>query len=316
MSINKLTIFLGILASIFIGSIIINILLPQTEIEESIVHTNQTNFSKIIFSGNAPDIPEQMLIANIQQNQVNTTQTKQTIINALNLEQHPQSNKLWLNSDWSLNITNGDSFIISSQQYLLPTGTVSLDYALKKSQEFLDRYFPELAVEANLKNVKYLEGNNEVPQKKPSNQAQIIELEYSYSINGFPIYNQLNNKPPFVFSVVNNRIQKVVVSPLFIQIQPTIQVDTISIDKALSNINDLNKGELIFSEVYNPFAEINLNNIVSGNMTSVQLEYRTDLEAGLAYPFYRFSGTAIDVNNQSINTEIITPAINTTATQN
>jgi hypothetical protein len=125
-----------------------------------------------------------------------------------------------------------------------------------------------------------------------------------------PIYIGHEATAP-VTVVVNNllAVHKVRFQTSFFEFAPSeLKLPLVSLATALENINTNNEASIISAYDEN-VGSFTLDQIKSGELKTVILEYRVDLDAGLAYPFYRFAGELTNQDGQVIQAEIITPAV-------
>jgi hypothetical protein len=144
-------------------------------------------------------------------------------------------------------------------------------------------------------------------------KANLISLPYTYQIDGFPVYFKIQTQYPFLFSVNSQgTLQSVQFSPFFTQLTPLQKLPTIGILDAIKNVN---QGQASLLGATNQLsATQDFSQIQSANLTTVSLEYRIDPKTALVYPFYRFSGDAVEAKGQAASIIIITPAVATVPT--
>ena len=111
--------------------------------------------------------------------------------------------------------------------------------------------------------------------------------------------------------LMNNKGQvlRVDFSPLFISTQPLSTSSRITINDAINNINN-DQGSIISFGLKDTH-KTDISVIKSADFEEVTIEYRYDSQIGLAYPFYRFSGTGKDLGGLEITLEVNTPAVKT-----
>ncbi len=118
--------------------------------------------------------------------------------------------------------------------------------------------------------------------------------------------------PAQVFINRNSQVSKVTIQPQLQDFEADEAIlPIISVPEAMRNI-EANRASVI-SSIGEDFASIDLSSLSSGVLTTASIEYRYDDVLGLAYPFYRFSGTALDPTGKTVNLELITPAVATSA---
>jgi hypothetical protein len=131
-------------------------------------------------------------------------------------------------------------------------------------------------------------------------------------VENIPLYLSQATAPP-IRVLINNQyeVQKVTFQPSFVDVTPTTQqIQLLDLGTVLDNINSSDEASIVaaHSETGQAFS---LSDISSGELSSVTLEYRADFANGLAYPFYRFKGELVSAGGQTIQAEVITPAVKT-----
>lgn len=158
-------------------------------------------------------------------------------------------------------------------------------------------------------NAQYFEDPVEMT---PTNEfkAEIIVVPFAPSIEGVPlIFNKATFFPYQVMINSSYEVQKLTFQPYTYSASPLRQRPLITIDQALANIQ-AGKGAIIGVGLVD-YTSPTLNEIVSGDLQTATLEYRLDPDLQLLYPFYRFTGTLTNRQNQSFSADLFTPAIAT-----
>jgi len=307
--------FIATALIVFIIANAINILFIQREPEipaTSFVQTNADNststFSEVSFSATPPSFPQELPIATTQQFTTSENDIAEVIIDQFNLTAHPAVPKLWTSNDWSLSNAVGDLFTLSSNQYSELTDIgMNQETTVQIAQNFIDSYFKQLNLDVIESQIIYYENFLE-PDESNSENAQIAKIPFSYTIAGYPVFYEQKSLFPFeVWVTVEDSIQKFTYYPQFIQVREIGNKPLISIDQAIENINQLNQGSVV-SYNNSTTTVISLEEVTQADMNSVKIEYRVDPSTNYAFPFYRFSGTAL-LSGIETPIEITTPAV-------
>jgi len=307
---------IGVVITLIISAIL-NILTPEEQVASTpLINTNydqtRSQFSNLTYTGPAIEVPN-----NFSVTQVRITDYKQEIkpklIDQLGLKEIKDYD-IWTNEDWGLTIDEDTNRLSVSSQAFTPSLSKKITYseATVVAQEFLQRYLPQYQVTPIPGQAEYFEGQFGDPAKTTTHQAKIIKIAFGYTIDNYPIFYK-NNIDNFVEIYVdsNKNIRKASFSTNDVSLEKTDTKPSLSPQLALELANQTNKAAIINTGYESPVV-LDFSNIISGEFNSVLIEYRVDPEQNLAYPFYHFSGTLVDDQNQPFSGEIITPAIETT----
>jgi hypothetical protein len=311
--------YLGIfLGSLLILSAVFRLLTPQKQISSSAefvsTNINQTtsDFSNVSFIGQAPAFPEKLSVGTIEVIE-NEDQVINKIIDAYGLETNSQSERYWTNQQ--------NQYLhqdIYSKKYQLSLGVetatgesrLNLTQAINKAATELKNLFPSLSLSPLSTQVSFLKKNVEFYEKAQFEDADFITIPFSYTISNFPLKYQKENIDPFIIMLdKQGQIIRINFSPFFIKVSLVSNNTRISINQALTNLNNDQGSIITFGLEQGTKADLSV--IQSAELDQISIEYRYDEKANLAYPFYRFSGTGQDQSDQTIQLEIITPAIET-----
>lgn len=298
-----------------LATVILRLITPATtQIPKTdFVSTNQsgslTSFSGVKFTGNYSSDIASLPPAVMQPSQTTLDYIKNQLIEKNDLQQAVGIESLWRGNNYTLSYNSAnDTYLFYSN--FEPTEGKLIDDTnknLETAKEFVRETFPNLNLVAQTDSILYLSGYGEYEESNKDN-ANSMEIPFTYTINGVPVYFNHEAMPP-VLVIMNNEgtIQKVRFQTFFLEFIPgETKMPLINIGDALDNINN-DQASII--RAYNDDGEFSLGTIKSGNLKKVQLEYRADLDSGLVYPFYHFTGEITDTSGKLINTEIITPAV-------
>lgn len=308
--------FLAVLAIIIVVSSILRLLTPQpieipaTNFVTSNHDQTSTDFEQITYQGPNFEVPNKLSIASVLPAQTTPEFSKNSLIKAFALTPHPSLENLWTSTAFALTENTDNQQLTLSSQDLSPLqGNITQEIALKVAQQFVNEYFPNLKLQPQTDSIAFLSAANEHYQQVSPDEAAQITIPYSFQIESLPVYFEHQDQLPFMVTVNSKpQIQKVVFAPQHIELTIIQTVAPISIEKALENINQLNLGSVVKAHLNDP-QPLDISQLKSGRMEKVSLEYRIDSTLNLAYPFYRFTGTATNLAGKEIEVQIITPAI-------
>lgn len=306
---------------------IIKVVTPQEDVVVESDFVNQsltkqkTNFDNLSLretnlSNNNP--PQKLTVYKIQTNNKSPKQlaneVKQKLISKYKLNQQKDSS-LWIGTEYYLSYTAQNlQYSLSKQVTPDLTKTIDQNQAISVCNDFIQEVFPVQA--QNFKpienQVRFYKGKVQY-QPATESQANWVKIPYSLSQTSYSLYLKNSAQLP-ISCLVNNSLQihKFIFQEVFYQISPVQDLSTISLDQAMSNLNEHNKGAIIEVDQQNQvLMGFELDQIQSGSLKFSNIEYRLDPDKKIAYPFYRFSSTIVNDQNQSFSAQIITPAIRT-----
>jgi hypothetical protein len=311
----------GLLIFTLIGlavTIVLRLVTPQEPAikKTEFITTNKsganTDFSNIRFTGSPPAPIAELPVAAIQPSQTSLEYVKNQLISEYNLVQVAGLEGLWRGENFNLSYNNGDDeYLFYSLNIPAEIVLGDTNQAIDRAQNFVNQTFPNLELTVNKEKIRYLTGLEELNETNRNN-AVTMEIPFNYTIEGVPVYVSHERGAPIAVMINSQyEIQKVVFQPNFLNFIPAEgKLKLIDLSTALDNINNNNEASVIDS--YSKQGEFfTLNKAVSGELDSVQLEYRADLNTGIAYPFYRFTGELTNEASQTIQVQIITPAVKT-----
>ncbi len=189
--------------------------------------------------------------------------------------------------------------------------TINQDQAINAAKDFLKIILPEQTPLPIVRNIEYFKGDLHLePSSKLS--ASTLLIPFSYSLEEIPIYYDDSPTPFFLIMVNSNlQIQKAEAKTLLITSEKISTAELMPLVEALENIRVEQTGQLVdFLEIDQALIkEPTLERIKQGTLKTAQLEYRAEEKQGLIYPFYRFKGEFVDIDDVAFYGEIITPAV-------
>jgi hypothetical protein len=271
-----------------------------------------TTFANIQFSGKVPDLPRQASVGITQSSTTTAQQVVDQLTSAYHLKATSQPPTTWVGSDYALNQNklNNLYYLVRNSAANVPSNqTVQVAQTTQIAQNFLQQNFPKINLQPIQSQMKYYDAGLEPTEIDPS-KAKIVSIPFAYVIDGLPVLYQNQGEFPFqILVTADNQIQKVVFYSHFVQISTVGQKNLLSVNQALEHIRRNNA--VVVSAVKNSSAPVDFTTITSANFSSVNLEYRIDEQTQVVYPFFHFSGTAVNKNGENFALEVITPAVET-----
>ncbi len=272
----------------------------------------KTNFSGIAFVGTPIETPQKLPILAIKTEHDAADTIKNSLIDQYKLIKHPNLSGLWLSDLYSLSYNSLDkAYIFFDKTYRPEDANLylnSVNKAISVSTDFVKRLFPELTIEVDKNNLVYLEGLVEMhPGEK--NHANSVMIPFNYMYQGVPLFVD-KNRGNLLELIVNARdeIKKITFKEDIISFIPTEKtISIISLTEAIENINQ--SEALLLNSYSEDGLPYSISDIAYGDLETVKLEYRADLDTNIAYPFYHFYGNLVNNNNKQFKAEIITPAV-------
>lgn len=286
--------------------------IPSSSVLQQNVDGSKTTFQNITFSGTAPPIPGQLKTYAVQ----NVDNYEQEVLSRLLQQfslQPTSAPNVWTGPQYSLTKDKSLGFYILNQNSLSVSSTfIDKDRAVSTAQNLIGQIFPDLSIQADLSGMSYLGGGFD-PAPVDEKTAKIIHIPFAVQLDSYPVF--YNNQREFPFAVqVNssNDVQQLFFYPQFFKTQPVNSFSSLSPSQALNNIQ-AGKATIIGRRNNQPEV-INLNQISSADLQSMNIEYRVDNQSNLALPYFRFTGQGHNTANQEFEFEVITPAIPTVTT--
>ncbi len=286
---------------------------PRTDIVTKNINNSTSTFGQIDFKGTPPNFPETLPVALIRPGATSIQSVIDQMIGDFGLTPNANVKNVWTGQSYSLSKDPFDDTYLLVKQGATPAENlrpVDLGAAQAAGQNFIATYFPGLAIVPIPTTANYFINHGHF-ETSPPQTATVVSLSFSYTIQDIPVfYKSQSEYPFFMFVDSENQILKFIFSPQLItfDLQPTPK-KVLSIDQALSNIKS-GQGAII-SATQGMNQPLSLKVITSAILDDVKLEYREDVETQLIYPFFRFTGTAKNNQNDDLNVEIITPAVGT-----
>ncbi|MFH2118471.1 MAG: hypothetical protein ABII10_01920, partial [Candidatus Paceibacterota bacterium] len=212
---------------------------PKTDFISTSPTGESTIFNNIRFTGTFIPPVSALPLATAQPSQTTLDYIRNQLIGEYGLQQVVGIPGLWKGELYTLSYDEyADEFLFYKNTVPQNSLLQEPSKAIQTAQTFVRATFPNLELIAQKENVVYFQGLNE-PEETTSNKATILEIPFTYAINGIPVY--LNHKRTAAITIIIDsfyEVQKVVFQPHFVNIIPAEQsVSLIDLGTALENIN-------------------------------------------------------------------------------
>ncbi len=279
----------------------------QTALLETNYDNTQSDFRNVSYYGQEPVMPETMSIFQLQQ-QLDPGLAEK-IANILNISAIESEQGFWANDRWSLVYDHTENLImLSSNTPYSTAGQINEDIALESALEWFTKLSLPKNIELNKNKTEFFEGEYELKPSSPQ-RAGLIQLQFGFTLESVPVYSDKNPQSPYVITLdTRYELTKLIIYPQqVIDFQPTSEHPTLTIDQALNNISQQNWASII--EVKNDLSTHDLTQVIKLELTNARVEYRIDSQTQQALPYYRFEGKATLSNQEHVEIELISPAI-------
>ena len=303
---------------------------PKIKVENSFLDPREdverlVTFEVPTFTSLWPDFPKQLPILNISQHDFQTELT----------DKLKQKCQITANEQNTYFLGKNCNFFVYPQNITLTMNTdvaLNLDVNLTQAQETAQKILTELYgsntnfslagynyqydsdTDVHLDN-DHIEG---VIENHINENSNTVRLFYVPAYNQYPIsqHSHVFDKSVIINMDADNRLTMAELP----KILPTFSSSTqeyslITQEEAIKNIAN-NQAYLttysLQTNTENAKYEADISKLHNINLNTVSLEYRLNDEQTQAIPCYHFVGTAINNNNDTVDVEIVTPAINFT----
>ena len=312
---------MGLLTFIVVGLVVTFILrlltpaqpvVPKTEFITENQVGGSSQFANLRFTGSFTTTITELPLVVIQPSQTTLDYVRNQLIKEYQLNQVVGLAGLWRGETHPLSYNDGaDEYLFYSLFTPKDTLLADTNRAIEVAETFVSKTFPNVQLVSQRNAVQYFSGLLEL-EETTRDKAVALAVPFTYTVQNVPIFLGHTSSPPLTV-MINSlyEVQKVTFQPNFIDFVPTEQkARLIDLGTVLDNINSRNEASII--SAYSHTGQFfTLEEITSGTLTDVQLEYRADFTTGLAYPFYHFSGELNTANGYAIQAEIIAPAVET-----
>ncbi len=313
----KIILVLAIIAVVI--TTLINILMPPQKpkisdpsiTDQNIVETT-TFFQNISYSGEPISIEEELPLLEVKTQIITENKIEADLIEAFNLTPYKDRNNVWVGPNYSMDkasVKDSTTYSLTVLKNQKPKKRLRPTEAINKAERLVDALFPDHKMSVFTQAILYFEGFNHL---KPANKnnaqyADIPVLNMVY--DKYPIYQSLETTYPVLIKINDqhdlNRLEITLPIKTYEEFATS---ETISLEQAVVNINN-NVNSTIVSAYQEQHGALNLEQIVSGDLKSVMIEFREDPFKNVVYPFYKFSGLLVNDEGTELQASILTPAI-------
>lgn len=286
--------------------------IPATPLINTNIDGTTSSFENLTYTGDNPEIPSSFKVVEVIKSAEAAEQIRNRFISAFALSPNPNSDTIFNGQDYFLSVSNPGEWLLFKRNKEINEAIVDLAQALPIANDFISQYIQNPGLSAYQAGVTYFHIDLVHLDEVPPAEANIVAIPYTLIIDGKPvIYGNQDVYPTTAYVDSNYQLERLILNPEQYQLGQTVSnLPTITLEQAMVNLN-LSQGAVIQS-TQTEFGLTNLSQITGGNLTQVRIEYRIDPILNLAYPFYRFTGTATNDQGTQLNVEIITPAVETT----
>lgn len=307
---------IGVLAIIFIIAVVIRVLLPPepTVPVSTLSTTNRdgstTTYGSITFTGQLFSLPNKLPVYSvITTDPISTTKTLTQRLNVLTT----QTVGVWENEAYLLvqdPYTNLITLLVKNKPETSSAVSSSAD-AVVVAQNFLNElglnnYVPL----TNLVTEQPFEAEQEYGNSGLANASTetVYAVPFSVEVAGYPLYlGDSRSLPLRVMVEKSGAINTMLFEPTIPALNEIGPKTILTSQQSLENLKQ-GAGSIITANSDSNVSTLSLSRLDQLTLTTLELEYRVDIEQQLAYPFFRFTGTAVQGNRQ-ITVEVITPAV-------
>jgi hypothetical protein len=273
-----------------------------------------SSFSGLSYTGQLPtSSPKTLPLVSLRLSDELPNQIKAFLIAEHKLTQNPELPDIWMGEEYLFSRNNNNAeYIFNKRRRSEPienAPAIDIVTAQTVAENFI-------AQKLKIDNLKLLDNQTAYYKVEGSHfedisspLADIIEFNYSWTIQGIPVYLPNRFQSSVMLSLdKNNEIVKVSFPLTLPAFEPaTINVPVISIPAAMQQLNSGN-GSVLNADLVNA-TSFDVAEVVSGNLNRVSLEYRVDPDLNLAVPYYRFEGLIKNKQGSTYQAQLITPAV-------
>jgi hypothetical protein len=314
---NFLLYFSIVVVIALIVSAIFILITPAEEkiIESDFVSVNydKTNseFATVNFSGSEIEVTDKLNIYRPKQ-AISSADFAEKIINSYELVANPDYDNYWVGENSSMIKRNSDDYYILQFGFPeRPDEIINKDQAISTCLAFIKEKNLNLNVVTQENEILYLDNGTE-QNIVNEEQAQFLQIPLTYELDSHPVFFEQETYYPIFCRVNSNyQVERFVFKELFNEFEAVKGMNSLSLDKAINNIK---KGKASIIDANSQItSNFDLFYIKEANLYQVELEYRYDENLAIAYPFYHFKAKITNSEGLNLESDIITPAVNTAA---
>lgn len=273
-----------------------------------------SSFSGLNYTGQLPtSSPKTLPLVSLRLSDEVIQNIKNKLVSTYNLEKNPELTETWISDAYLLNRnTNSAEYIfdqIAAYEPIENAPALDTTSARSTAENFITQTLQLTGLTLlDNKTIYYkMEGPHYDQTTAPL--ADLVELNYSWTIEGIPVYlpNKYQASIKFLIDTENN-IKKLSFPLSIPSFEPaTTSVPLISIPAAMQQLNSGN-GSVLAADLLDANS-FDVTEVISGNFNRVSLEYRVDPDLNLAVPYYRFEGLIKNKQGATYQAQLITPAV-------
>lgn len=296
------------------------VLTPEQVPPQAIVQSNYddstTTFNKVTYSGEPIVVPDTFPTGRGTQMIINSSDVAKRVSEKLGLEKtesaNPRITENFENSEYLLYFSSDENVFNLIRKPDLPSSNLtSTATALKIAQELVDTIYGVGVLTPVQSDIEFLGAEEGSHYDKVSiTDAVVMKVPFGPQVGIYPVYlGQTLYHPITVWVNGKNTIQKANINLEYPTITTTTSLKSIPYTQALKNIEEGNAS--IITTRYDQAGYPSLQTITTGTIRSGKIEYRVDAETETVVPYYQFTGSLTNNQNQTFEATIITPAIQT-----
>jgi hypothetical protein len=283
--------------------------LPASELQVTNLQDTVTSFNNISYEGDQPTLPTEFEIKRAALSRIDAALHGE-LVKAFELTQKPGT-EIFEGPTYHLSQSDPQAWVLSINGGVPIPIVVDVPRAVQVAVDFAGENLPQLSATPYQSAFEYFFADFIHLDDSTQAEANMVSIPFATTVGPYPVFLENQDVFPVIYFVSSRyQVEKVVFNPLQLQLgETTMSSPPLSIEEAIENINN-DKGAIIRAG-QQKFGELNLTEITEAKLTKVSVEYRVDQELGLAYPFYRFSGTAENAAGFELDVDIVTPAVAT-----
>lgn len=278
------------------------------------VNQTKTNYSNLTFTGDAPRIPEKMWVARVERfDQPDDQSLVTALVKKYELQPSPHVAGIWNGPSYSLEFDQSKNEYRLSKNLTAATGKAktispaSVNRLVSTAARAVKEIFPETSYVPFPQQVEYLIADG-LYEPSPIETATHIRVPFGLSYFEVPVLLNFSRSFPMTVALdAEGEITTLVAQPFSADFQPESQHFSLSVQEAIQQIQQGNAS--IIDSYSEQTITPDLKQIVRGEFSAAALEYRIDTKTNLLVPYYHFTGTLVNFDNDIFSAEVITPAV-------
>ena len=273
-----------------------------------------SSFSGLSYTGQLPtSSPKTLPLISLRLSDEVITDIKDSLISTYNLKKNPDITETWISDVYLLNRNiNNSEYVFDQIQVYMPienSPALVTTTAQATAENFIAQTLQLSGLTLLSNKTVYYKIVGPHYDQTSAPLADLVELNYSWTIEGIPVYlpNKFQASIKFLIDKENN-IKKLSFPLSIPAFEPaTISAPLISIPAAMQQLNSGN-GSVLTADLLDANS-FDVAEVISGNFSKVSLEYRVDPDLNLAVPYYRFEGLIKNKQGAAYQAQLITPAV-------